>query len=202
MIFWMAGACFITVIDVAVFFYQWWTKLTDCEKFTVVNHYESEQFNVTVMGFKGFSAYVQCQIDGILRPHQEYAKVYVDDIIIYSKIFKDYVVHLMAVFTALWEWKTTLKSTKCFIAYSETSLLDNKINNFKTFTDKDCIQIISVLEFLKILWQLETYLSKTGYLCSSVLNYTQKADVLQKLKMTLLWESLSFKSRIHKRFNL
>lgn len=64
----MAGAFFITVVDAAAFFYQWRTKLADREKFTVVSHRGSEQFNVAVMGFKNSPAYVQRQIDGISRP--------------------------------------------------------------------------------------------------------------------------------------
>ena len=135
----MIDACFITVVNVAVFFYQWWTKLTDHKKFTVVSHCGSEQFNVTIIGFKGSPVYVQCQIDGILRPHQEYAKAYIDDITIYLKTFEDHVVHFTAIFTVLWEQKIIFKFTKCFIAYSEASLLDSKVNNFGTFTDKNCI---------------------------------------------------------------
>ena len=167
----MTDTYFITVVNAAAFFYQWWTKSINYKKFTVVSHCESEQFNITIMRFKGFPAYVQCQIDGILKPHQEYAKVYVDNIMIYSKTFKHYVVHFMTVFTALQEQKITLKPIKCFIAYSETLLLNNKVNNFETFTDKDCIKTISILKFLKTLQQLKTYLNKTGYLHTSVLNY-------------------------------
>ena len=55
----IADVHFITVVNAAAFFYQWWTKLTDCKKFTVVSHCESEQFNVAVMEFKGFPAYIQ-----------------------------------------------------------------------------------------------------------------------------------------------
>ena len=66
-----------------------------------MSHCESEQFNVTVMGFKGSPVYIQHQIDGILKSHQEYAKVYINDITIYLKIFEDYIVHLTAVFTTL-----------------------------------------------------------------------------------------------------
>ena len=116
--------------------------------------------------------YIQHQINEILQSHQKYAKIYINDIMIYSKIFKNYIIHFMTVFTALQEQKITFKFTKYFIAYSEALLLDNKINNFKTFTDKDYIKIISILKFFKTLQQLKTYLSKIKYLYLSVLNYT------------------------------
>ena len=197
----MAGACFIIIVNTVVFFYQWQTKPTNHKKFTVVSHHESEQFNITIIGFKSSPIYIQHQINKILQPHQKYAKTYIDDITIYSKIFKDYIVHLTAVFTALQEQKIILKLTKCFIVYPEASLLNNKINNFGTLIDKDCIKAISTLKFPKTLWQLKTYLGKTRYLHLSVLNYTQKTDVLQKLKTALLQKSSSFKDRVHKKFS-
>ena len=136
----MTNAYFITVVNVVVFFYQWQTKSINYEKFTVVNHCESEQFNITVIRFKGFPMYIQ----------QKYTKIYVNNIIIYLKIFKNHIVYFIAVFTAFQEQKITFKFTKYFIIYLKTSLLNNKINNFETFINKNCIEIISVLEFFKI----------------------------------------------------
>ena len=68
------GASYITVVNCAAFFHQWLIKPSDRDKLTVVSHRGSEQWNVAVMGFKNNFAYVQKQIDGLLRPFKDSLK--------------------------------------------------------------------------------------------------------------------------------
>ena len=61
-------------------------------------HREQKQFNVIVMKFKNSSFYVQRQIDAFLRIYRVFARVYINDIIIFSHILKKYISHLHVVF--------------------------------------------------------------------------------------------------------
>ncbi len=76
---------FITVIDCSAFFYQWRVHPLDRHKLTVVSHRGQESFNVAVMGYKNSPAYVQRQIDRLLRAFRQFARAYVDDIVIFSR---------------------------------------------------------------------------------------------------------------------
>ena len=60
---------FISIIDCSGFFYQWKVHSSDRHKLTVITHRDQKSFNVVVMNYRNSSAYVQRQIDRILRNH-------------------------------------------------------------------------------------------------------------------------------------
>ena len=81
--------CFyIFVIDCSTFFYQWRIHFSDRHKLTVVSHRDQKIFNVTIMNYKNSSAYVQRQINRLLKHMRPFVKTYVDDIVIFSKTKK------------------------------------------------------------------------------------------------------------------
>ena len=49
----------------------------DRHKLIIINYRGNEQWNVAVMGFKNSFAYMQKQIDGLLKPFK-FVKIYVD----------------------------------------------------------------------------------------------------------------------------
>ena len=69
----------------------------DRYRLTVVNHRGNEQWNVAVMGFKDNPAYVQRQIDGLLKP-LKFARAYVDDVVIFSQTLKEHAEHFNQIF--------------------------------------------------------------------------------------------------------
>ena len=85
---------FITIIDCASFFYQWRVHERDRHKLTVVSHRGQETFNVAVMGYKNSPAYVQRQIDRILRCFRSFTRAYVDDVVIFSRSLEEHLNHL------------------------------------------------------------------------------------------------------------
>ena len=116
-------SAFISTIDCVSFFYQWRTSPRDRHKLTVVSHRGQETFNVTVMGFRNSPAYTQRQIDLLLRPVREFARAYVDDIVIFSRTLEEHEKHLHAVFSLLQKYNISIKPTKSFIGYPSVALL-------------------------------------------------------------------------------
>jgi len=51
------------------------------------------------MGYKNSLAYVQRQIDRLLRAYQAFARAYIDNIVIFSVIIEDYIQYLRTVFS-------------------------------------------------------------------------------------------------------
>ena len=63
-------------------------------------------------------------MDGILRPHKEYARCYIDDIVIFFKTYEEHVRHLNAVFGLFDSMGFTLKGTKTYLGYPSIILLE------------------------------------------------------------------------------
>ena len=94
----VAGFPYISVVDAVGWFHQFNVKHRDRHKLTVVSHRGQEQSSVALMGYKGSPPYVQRQTDKLLRPYRDFAKAYVDDMIVFSKTLAEHLQHLRTIF--------------------------------------------------------------------------------------------------------
>ena len=188
---------YISVFDAAIFFYQWNVRLENRSKLTVIFHRGQEQFNVAMMSFKKSSVYVQRQIDTILRDHRDYSRVFIDDIVVYSKTLDDHIQHLHTIFSLLQSLNISLNSFKSFLNYSSMQLLEQKVNAFDLTTATEKIETIVKLEFFKTLKDFETYLDFIEWLRHYIFYFAQKSNSLQIRKVNLL-RSASIKSMSRK----
>ena len=116
---------------------------------------------MTVMKYKNSSVYVQKQIDRILKSF-DFARVYVNDIVVFSKIMNEHFEHLRVVFRILKNNNISINFKKAFFEYSSITLLDQYVTFFELFTDESKLQAISNLKFFSTLSQLKTYLELTN----------------------------------------
>lgn len=114
------------------------------------------------MGYRNSPAYVQRQIDRVLRPYRNFAKAYVDDIVIFSKSLAEHRAHLTKVFDVLAKNNISVNPAKAFIGYPSVNLLGQKVTSLGLCTDEEKLKVIANLTFPKTLGQLETYLGLTG----------------------------------------
>ena len=184
---------FIFVIDCASFFYQWRVHSKDRHKFTIVSHREQETFKMTVMRYRNSSIYVQKQIDRILRSF-DFARVYVNDIVVFSKIMNEHLEHLRAVFRILKSNNISINSKKAFFEYSSVTLFDQHVTFFELFTDESKLQAISNLKFSSTLSQLKTYLELTNWFRQYIEKFVAISKSLQMRKTQLLQEALKFEN--------
>jgi hypothetical protein len=56
-------------------------------------------------------------MDSILRPHKTYTRYYINDIVIFSKIFKNYIEYLDKIFNLFDTLDVTLKGLKIYLGY-------------------------------------------------------------------------------------
>ena len=127
----------------------------------MITHRDQEISNVPVMKFRNFSAYVQRQIDRIFRSSQTFAKIYIDDIVIFSKTLKEYLQHLRCVFDIFKINNISIKFSKLFIEDSSIISLRQYVNSFKLITDEQKFKAIINIFFIKTLSQFEVYLDFT-----------------------------------------
>lgn len=196
----VSGCPYVSVMDAAGFFHQWLVKVADRHKLTVVSHRGSEQFNVAVMGYTGLPAYVQRQIDGILREFRAFARAYVDDIVVFSKTLEEHLEHLRSIFQLFQKMNIALKPSKTYLGYPTVALLGQKVESLGLTTAEEKLEAISKLRFPATLKLLETYLGLTGWMRNYVPYYAQLSNPLQ-IRKTLLLKNLPVKGAARKRYS-
>ena len=185
----VAGFPYISVVDAVGWFHQFMVKRRDRHKLTVVSHRGQEQSNVALMGYKGSPPYVQRQTDKLLRPYRDFAKAYVDDMIVFSKTLEEHLQHLRTLFQLFRDRRISLSPTKSFLGYPTVILLGQRVDSLGLTTSEEKLAAISALEFPRNLRDLEVFLGLTGWLRSSIAKYAQLAQPLQQRK-TLLTRDL------------
>ena len=200
-IFFVIDCLYISIFDAIEFFHQWLIRLTNRHKLIVVFHRSQKQFNVIVMSFKNSSFYVQRKIDVIFRAYRVFARVYVDDIVVFNHTLKKHLAHLHTIFQLFDFYDINLSSKKFFLDYLIVVLLKQKINVFDFITIIDKLKTIVKLNFSYILKNLKIYLDLIDWLREFVLWYAQKINVLQRRKTLLLKQSSSNKDTTRKIFS-
>ena len=151
------------------------------------SHRGQKVFNVAVMGYKNLPVYAQQQINRILQSHQIYAKTYVDDIVIFSKLLEKHLWHLQNVFQELTTIQIILLPKKSFLAYPSVHLLRQRVDVLGMATAEAELATIMQLAFPCSLKDFEAYLGLTRYLKQYIPYYTQVAKPLQERKTLLNW---------------
>ena len=180
------GCNYISVVDCASFFYQWRVHPEDRHKLTVITHRGQETFNVAVMGYKNSPAYVQRQIDRVLRPYRSFARAYIDDVVIHSATVEEHIQHLRQIFGLFSKHHISINPKKAFLGYPSVTLLGQKVNSLGLSTSEEKLQAIAKLSFPQSLSALETYIGITGWLRNYIPNYAAISKPLVQRKTALL----------------
>lgn len=181
----LLGYSYLSTIDAVGWFHQFLVARQDRHKFTVVSHRGQEESAVALMGYKGSPPYVQRQTDAMLRPFKEFAKAFVDDIIVFSRSLQEHLSHLRQIFDLFRAKRVSLSPTKSFIGYPSVILLGQRVDGLGMSTSQEKIQAITSLRFPETLRDLEIFLGLTGWLRSSISRYAQLANPLQERKTIL-----------------
>ena len=138
------------------------------------------------MRYKNFSIYVQRQINRLLRRFRRFARVYVNDIVIFFKIVEKHILHFRAIFDIFQQNNVFIKFSKTILNYFFVQLLRQKVNSFDLFINEKKLKIIVKLFFSRIFRQLKIYLSLTKWLREYVSHYVDVIKFLQLKKTKLL----------------
>src|SRR5947207_1232091 len=106
------------------------------EKFTIVSHHDFEIINVIFMNYQEFFLYIQCMMNMIFKFHKFFICCYIDDIVIFLKILKNYFKHLNTVFNLFDELKIIFKEIKTHLNYSSIILLNQQVDDFDMIFSK------------------------------------------------------------------
>jgi len=158
----MRECSFITIINCFAFFYQWRIHFTNRHKLTIVSYREQKFFNIVVIRYKNSFVYIQKQIDRLFRVYRAFARVYVDNIVIFFKFLKKHILHLRQIFDILAINNISIKSKKVFLEYFTVRLLDQKIDSLDLFIFEKKLKTIAKIQYFIMFQILETYLDLTS----------------------------------------
>src|SRR5205809_2109010 len=106
------------------------------EKFTIINHCDFKIISITFMNYQEFSLYAQHMMNMILKSHKFFVCCYIDDIVIFLKILKNYFKHLNTVFNLFDELEIIFKEVKTHLDYLSIILLSQQVNDFDMISSK------------------------------------------------------------------
>ena len=188
----------ISILDASFFFYQWRMHFDDTYKLTMMTHKNQKIFLISVMSCRNSIAYVQRQMNTLLRQFQSFAKIYIDDIVIKSKFLNEHIFHLRQVFFLFVKKNIDLNSIKIFLNYSKITLLRQRINALDLSIIENKIKALTSLKMSKTLIQLKTYLKFIEYIKQYISCYAIIFRFLQNLKTVLLKsESVDVKKKTY-----
>ena len=157
-IFVVARFLFIFTINGNNYFYQFLMRYKDKYKFTIVFHRDQKQYNVILIKYKGSSPYVQRQTDKIFKSIRDFARVYVNDMIAFSKTLSQHFEHLRKMFSLFRERRINFNFKKLFLKYPFVTLLKQRVDFLNLFISKKKFAAIFSFQFPKFFRKLKTFL--------------------------------------------
>ena len=183
------GCTNLADLDATSFFYQWLLHPDHCFIFTIITHHEQETFQVPIMGYINSVAYVQHEIDNILRNVHAWTRAYIDDIICRAKSLSNLLEKLRILFDIFLKYNISIKPNKSFLNYPDVGLLGQQVSSLGLTTSEEKLRAVKYLTYPKTLGALEYYLGLTGYLRNYIHFYAQLAVPLQAFKTSLLHDA-------------
>ena len=120
--------------------------------------------------------------------------IYLDDIVVLSKFFKEYIERLTNVFQVLRQAGLMLKLNKCPFAQKEVKYLGHIVSVASVRPDPAKTEAVSVYPIANNAKELRQFLGLANNYCQFVVDYSRVAEPLQKLltkENDFCWDSKS-----------
>ena len=122
----------------------------------------------------------------MFREYRHFVRVYVNDIVIFSRTKIEHETHLRKIFSILDKNNISIKLIKIFLNYSSISLLDQKIDSLDLITSEKKLKTIVKFRFSRTFRQLETYFDLIDWLRDYIVHYADIFKSLQNRKTKFL----------------
>lgn len=159
------------------------------EMTTFICQFGTYKFEVMPFGLMNAPSTFQRIMNGVLRG-LPFATVYVDDVVIFSEILEEHLVHCREVFARIKAANWKVKVTKCSFAQSEIKLLGHVINSASIKVDVDKIKDITQAPVPTNVTELRSFLGLAGYYRHFIKNFAESSAVLHagtSAKRTIKW---------------
>ena len=187
----LRGSTVFTTLDLFTGYWQVKMSETCKEMTTFVTRYGTFQFEVMPFGLMNAPSTFQRMMDVVLKG-LEFVRVYIDDIVVFSKSMDDHISHLTDVFARLSDHNLKVKLSKCHFAQPQVKLLGHVINADGIHVDKDKIAVIKESPPPSSKTEIRSFLGLAGYYRRFIKNFAQTSSVLHAAtseKRTFTWTS-------------
>ena len=120
------------------------------------------RYNRMPFGLKNAPAVFQCLMEKVLKPCCEYAVVYIDDIIVFSKSWSEHVQHLREVLKVLRKAGLTAHPSKCAWGKRTVKYLGHVVGSVKVAVPEHRIEAMASYKHPVTKNNLRTFLGSVG----------------------------------------
>lgn len=153
----------LSKIDLAKGFHQVEVLETDREKTAFVCPFGKFQYRKMPFGLTNAPAVFQRLMDGVLESCMDYARVYIDDVLVVSECWSVHMSHLRSVFEVLSEAGLTCKRSKCVFGKRKLEFLGHLIGDGVVSVPEARVRAIKEHPLPKTRRQLRAFLGLVGF---------------------------------------
>ena len=182
----LQGATIFSKLDLRSGYHQVRVAETDVFKTAFTTHMGSFEWRVLPMGLTNAPATFQRLMNAVLGsgPFLKFCRIYLDDIIIFSKSVEEHEQHVQAVLRELRKNNLRLHPDKCLFGVREVHFLGHHISPGKISMESDKVAAILDWPFPQSRKQLQSFLGFANFYRAYLANYAHitapLTDLLQK----------------------
>jgi Reverse transcriptase (RNA-dependent DNA polymerase) len=170
----LSGSQVLSALNALSGFHQMTMEDEDKEKTLFRSHRGLWQFKRMPFGLRNGPSIFQRMMQSILAPFLwTFSLVYIDDIVVYSKSYKEHLEHLDQVLSACAEAHLTLAPKKCHFMYTLILLLGQKVSRLGLSTHKEKIKAVTELACPLNKATLQTFLGMAVYFSHFIPHYSE-----------------------------
>ena len=178
----LSGAKYFTKLDLRSGYHQLRIADTDIHKTAFNTRYGHFEFTVVPFELCNAPASFQGLMNDTLRPYlDQFVIVYLDDILIYSKSFKEHVQHIRTVFDTLEKNELHVALEKCQFAVSEIEYLGCYVSHHGVRTDESKIAAIRDWPEPKSITDVQMFMGLANYFHKHIPHFAHIATPLTDL---------------------
>ena len=187
------GAHVFTKLDLASGYHQVRVHLDDCHKTAFIGPDGFYKYKVIPFGLANVPGMFMHMMHKILDPHRRNAIVYLDDVLIFSRILAEHKSHVEGVLQALRNTWLRLSEAKCVFGTLQMSFIGFRVNRHGIHTEEKKVRAVRDWPTPKTPTELRGFLGLASYYRKFVPKFAHWTcllyDLMVKPKNDYIWTS-------------